>query len=786
MGGPGAQPWTSPLIPGQNLVYTPRARDVYSTRDLREASMYDLARIIIENVEDQVSRLPISIQLKRQPGESGKDYAKRKPDKGKLAAIQQFIERPNADQNRGQFIRQLLDDMLTIDAASCLIRRNLKGGVYDFRAIDGAQIARYFDAWGATPQPPDPAYAQVWDAGQSSGTGIPWVDLTTDQLNYAMRNLKTWRLYGMSPLEQAIIMVRTGALRLQFQQDYYVSGSIPDAMQIVPTTISPSKLKESQEVLNAELSGILTKRRQIRLIQGFHEDAKSEQILFPKEALLKDEFDDYVIRCLCYAFGTSPQRLQRVMGMRSGQVNQQAAEKEGLEPWLDWATKCIWNPMVQRYLGAPEYEATYEEDTDVDPHIQAQIDDLNVRNATKLVNEVREDRGDQPYGPEVPEADLPMIYTPNGPVPLSHDAQLEQRQATEEAFPTPEPQPNQQRQPGQQQQKVHKAKRPIINPAHETPPRHHARMRLERALRAVFRRQKEKASEAANRLIKVYQGAVIKATVSLADVPDYIPADKRKQWVEVWNSVWAEEKKKGKSDKECTSAAFRQATGVTESKAAIAKQEGEGRKIADDIFDIVEVEFGSLPAEAREALTQAALSGINDAWLQVDISDTGLLSAANEMAADYARERAAEMVGMKYNRAGELVTNPNAKWAISDTTRDRLREIISNGFRDGISREELLDQISEADAFSDVRAGMIARTEVARAQVSANMEAWKATGAVNKVEWLAVGPDPCPICDDNDGEIRNIGEEFPSGDTMPLAHPNCYCILRAVLGAEED
>ena len=65
-------------------------------------------------------------------------------------------------------------------------------------------------------------------------------------------------------------------------------------MQIVPTTVSGDKLKESQKVLDSQLAGVLFKRRQIRLIQGFHDEAQKEHIIFPKEALLKDEFDDYV------------------------------------------------------------------------------------------------------------------------------------------------------------------------------------------------------------------------------------------------------------------------------------------------------------------------------------------------------------------------------------------------------------------------------------------------------------------------------------------------------------
>jgi len=34
-----------------------------------------------------------------------------------------------------------------------------------------------------------------------------------------MRNLKTYRLYGMSPLEQAITMAMTGDMRLEFQKN---------------------------------------------------------------------------------------------------------------------------------------------------------------------------------------------------------------------------------------------------------------------------------------------------------------------------------------------------------------------------------------------------------------------------------------------------------------------------------------------------------------------------------------------------------------------------------------
>ena len=82
-------------------------------------------------------------------------------------------------------------------------------------------------------------------------------------------------------------------------------------------------------------------------------------------------------------------------------------------------------------------------------------------------------------------------------------------------------------------------------------------------------------------------------------------------------------------------------------------------------------------------------------------------------------------------------------------------------------------------------AAMVARTEISQAQVGANWEAMKNSGVVKKIKWLSVGPSPCPICKRNDGVVRMLGEKFPSGDVIPLAHVGCYCILSAVFDSED-
>ena len=85
---------------------------------------------------------------------------------------------------------------------------------------------------------------------------------------------------------------------------------------------------------------------------------------------------------------------------------------------------------------------------------------------------------------------------------------------------------------------------------------------------------------------------------------------------------------------------------------------------------------------------------------------------------------------------------------------------------------------------SPSRAMMIAVTEQNRAISAATVARYKEMG-VEKNEWLA--SDPCDECEENDGEVRPLGANFPSGDDQPPVHPNCRCTLLPVIpGMDED
>jgi hypothetical protein len=88
-----------------------------------------------------------------------------------------------------------------------------------------------------------------------------------------------------------------------------------------------------------------------------------------------------------------------------------------------------------------------------------------------------------------------------------------------------------------------------------------------------------------------------------------------------------------------------------------------------------------------------------------------LAKTVDEFAVDVAYERAAELVGKSWD--GEsLVDNPNAKWAIDDTTRDAVRDDIVNGFAEHKTVDDITADILGHTAFSESRAELIARTEV--------------------------------------------------------------------------
>jgi len=213
--------------------------------------------------------------------------------------------------------------------------------------------------------------------------------------------------------------------------------------------------------------------------------------------------------------------------------------------------------------------------------------------------------------------------------------------------------------------------------------------------------------------------------------------------------------------------------------------EDDEKNLSEAILAALAAEWADLPFEIQFSLESAALSGVNQGILQLEVSSSAVISSANDIAHSYALDRAAELVGMKRDVEGNLVPNPDAQWAISNTTRDRIREIVADAFTHDTPIAEIETAIQQALAdeaegngiFSDARAALIARTEVSTAQVAGNFASWVKSGLVKRVKWLVSNLEPCPVCLLNENQEVNLGEPFRSGDIRPPQHPNCACLL---------
>lgn len=119
--------------------------------------------------------------------------------------------------------------------------------------------------------------------------------------------------------------------------------------------------------------------------------------------------------------------------------------------------------------------------------------------------------------------------------------------------------------------------------------------------------------------------------------------------------------------------------------------------------------------------------------------------------------------------------------SIDDLTRQQIIEIIRQGTLDGMTPDEVSDEIVNQfeDTISEYRADRIARTETAQAMGSGNYAGMIENGVTTK-RWVPAGSSTCEICNGNaDQGFIPVDQPFDSGDDYEPAHPNCECYTEA-------
>jgi hypothetical protein len=216
--------------------------------------------------------------------------------------------------------------------------------------------------------------------------------------------------------------------------------------------------------------------------------------------------------------------------------------------------------------------------------------------------------------------------------------------------------------------------------------------------------------------------------------------------------------------------------------AAAAEQLGEALGLAKAEEDqtakidrlLKELRFEGIEAtqdEVAALLAKTAQNGGLAAFTQIDFDDRAIINQVNKLAVEWAE-----------NRAAELVTK------ISEATRDYLRADVTQAVEEGWSTKQLGQALQENFGFSEGRGDMIARTEIAKADVEGNLMVYRESGVVAGKEWIRGSEEyPCDICEGNAAEgAIPLNDAFSSGDKGPPGHPNCVCDVLPVLAAKGD
>ena len=375
------------------------------------ADNWDLVRMAIETRKDQLTKIPWSIRKKskvegKSKGDIDEDLVK-------------FFRFPDGTHSYSQWARMIWEDMLVMDAPAVFVRRNAGGQVVGLEPIDGSTITPKITPWGRTPTT-GTAYTQQIK-------GLPAFRYGVQDLVYFPRNPRNRHAFGMGPVEQIVITINIGLRRQNYQLDYYIHGSMPDMIIEAPESWSLDQIKKFRTWFSETFGGNNKERRAGAVVPH------GANVHDSKEKALKDEYDEWLARVVCYAFSLPPTPFVKQMNRGTANTAQQAALMEGLEPFKIW-----WRDFIEQCLlrmGRDDVELAYEQELPIDPLQRAQVFQLALGGTTGWLNrnEVRMLEGRDPEkdpvlpvaGGPPPEAGAPAL---DGKVPSAAKPADAQRQ----------------------------------------------------------------------------------------------------------------------------------------------------------------------------------------------------------------------------------------------------------------------------------------------------------------------------------------------------------------------
>lgn len=364
-----------------------RPRDSRTTFDeLRAlADNCDVLRTVIETRKDQMCRLSWDIRLRG-------DHAAKDAS---LDSLRMEFLKPDGQNSWSTWLRMLLEEMFVTDTVTIYPRRTLGNQILGFELLDGTTIEPVIDDRGGKPR--------SGTAFQQIVKGIPYANFRSDELIYEPRNRRVHKVYGFSHVEQILMTVNIALRRSIHQLAYYSEGNIPEAFMGVPPEWTPDAIVQFQTYWDELISGDSARRRHMKFLPG----DIARNFVQVRENPMKDEFDEWIARVICYAFAIPPTQFTRQMNRATAETSNVTSLEEGIEPTKLYVKDLLDTCVALR--GRPDAEFVFRYESTLDRHKQAQIHDTYVKAGIISPNEARREigLGPRPGGDEFAEVNKP-------------------------------------------------------------------------------------------------------------------------------------------------------------------------------------------------------------------------------------------------------------------------------------------------------------------------------------------------------------------------------------------
>lgn len=566
--------------------------------------------------------------------------------------------------------------------------------------------------------------------------GLPMTNWTEDDIRYApMRPVPDIPIYGYSPVEQILAEITAGIKRLSYQVSFWTEGSMPELIITAPEAWTPTQLAQYQGMFDAMMSGNTPYKSKVRFVPG---GMKPFDIKNANGEALKAEIDEWWARLICYAFSVSPQPFIKMMNRSTAQSAQQQAEEEGLHPVMLWFKEEIMDPIVQEDFGYDDIEFNFLPNPEVDQAKQADILKTYVSTGIMEINEAREQLGLD----KMPGGDQLIFETGTGPVPLKETLDAARLRAND-----------------------------VPNEIQRTQEKHTNDMKVDRL------KAKQKPVAAVKKAGGVGEDA---------DTPFVEEGSMEDAVTGIFNDHRDE-----------IAATVIAALGAYDLSDHSELSIGEIDDVATGVANVADLSgLEELASELPPYLDPAYVGGGEGMSATLAVSP---FEQVHHFALAYAKERAAEMVGMTWED-GMLVPNPDAEMVITDATRNMIKQLVVKALSppDGqpfdlkYALQDLRDEVKGGYIFSRKRAALIAQVELGMAHNEgslAQLRAMARAGLDVSKYWSTAKDDKvcAEICAQNAmaGWIP-VNHIFPSGHFAPLGHPKCRCKLVGRINPKEN